>query len=190
MGVYLADSLKALTQQRRGSGIRYQVTGITTVPNNWVQFLQETNNKKELFAFLFEIVMQAVQSDGELYVTDEENLLSYPVATDVETLSTCQHEEADTRIIIHAFDATSKGSKNIIKGHMILMLLYLPWHILIIGLISYLLLLVKGKNFHYIPAHDIVVSIGIAKSESLLVFHEFTGCDTASSFCGKGRKSA
>ena len=34
-----------------------------------------------------------------------------------------------------------------------------------------------GKNFKYIPAHDIARTLGPEKAASLLKFHAFTGCD-------------
>ena len=47
-----------------------------------------------------------------------------------------------------------------------------------------------GKNFRYIPIHEIVASIGPNKSEALPMFHAYTGCDTVSSFAIKGKKTA
>ena len=188
--IYLADSLKAFTRKTRGSGIRRRVTEATKIPKNWSQFLQDANNKRELFTFLSERIIQDVQCDGELYVTDGENVLCCPPATDVKTLSPCQHEEADTRIIIHAFDAANKGSKNITirtvdTDVVVLAVTYFNR----LHTDTLWIAFGTGKNFHYIPVHDIVSSLGITKSESLLGFHAFTGCDTVSSFYGKGKKS-
>lgn len=47
-----------------------------------------------------------------------------------------------------------------------------------------------GKNFRYIPVHTIAQHLGDARSGGLPVFHSITGCDTASSFYGKGKKTA
>ena len=47
----------------------------------------------------------------------------------------------------------------------------------------------KGKDFRWIPVHDIKRSLG-SILRSLPFFHAFTGCDTVSSFTGKGKKSA
>ena len=40
----------------------------------------------------------------------------------------------------------------------------------------------SGKDFRYIPAHEICASLGPRKSSTLPVFHAFTGCDTVSQF--------
>jgi len=47
-----------------------------------------------------------------------------------------------------------------------------------------------GRNFRYIPVHEIAASIGPNKSRDLLMFHTYTGCDTVSSFATKGKKTA
>ena len=47
-----------------------------------------------------------------------------------------------------------------------------------------------GKNFHYIPAHEISASLGPQISLVLPVFHAFTGCDTVSQFAQVGKKTA
>ena len=45
-----------------------------------------------------------------------------------------------------------------------------------------------GKNFRYIPAHEIASSFGPDKSQALPVFHAYTGCDTVSSFNMEARR--
>ena len=39
-----------------------------------------------------------------------------------------------------------------------------------------------GKNFCYIPAHEICASLGPQKKVALPVFYAFTGCNTVSQF--------
>lgn len=47
-----------------------------------------------------------------------------------------------------------------------------------------------GKHLRYIPAHEIARSLGEEKARALSMFHAFTGCDTVSSFNGRGKKTA
>ena len=47
-----------------------------------------------------------------------------------------------------------------------------------------------GKKFRYIPIHEIVETLGPQKCRSMAIFHAFTGCDTVSSFGGRGKKTA
>lgn len=46
-----------------------------------------------------------------------------------------------------------------------------------------------GKAFRYIGAHTISSNLGQQKSSALPLFHSFTGCDTVSSFSGRGKKT-
>ena len=48
----------------------------------------------------------------------------------------------------------------------------------------------SGKNFQYIPAHEISASIGPRKSLVLPLFHAFTGCDIVSQFAQVGNRTA
>ena len=47
-----------------------------------------------------------------------------------------------------------------------------------------------GKNYTSSYLNAICHSLGKEKSAALPVFHCYTGCDTISAFCGKGKKSA
>ena len=47
-----------------------------------------------------------------------------------------------------------------------------------------------GKNFKIILAHEIAEILGHHKFQALLFFHAITGCETTSSFYGKGKKMA
>ena len=47
-----------------------------------------------------------------------------------------------------------------------------------------------GKNYRMIPAHGIYDKIGVEKCLALPMFRVFTGCDTVSSFSGRGKKTA
>lgn len=47
-----------------------------------------------------------------------------------------------------------------------------------------------GTSSRYLAVHEIASRLGPEKARSLPVFHAFTGCDTASCFSGKGKKTA
>ena len=47
-----------------------------------------------------------------------------------------------------------------------------------------------GKNFRYLPIHEIAQVLGPERNVALLMFHAFKGCDTVSFFWGKGKKTA
>ena len=47
-----------------------------------------------------------------------------------------------------------------------------------------------GKNFRFLAAHEMAIALGPEKCQGLPFFHTFTGCDTVSSFRGRGKKKA
>ena len=55
---YTPDSLKESTREKRGNDVRRKVSGKTKLPGNWMDFLGDSVNKKELFAFLTSKVAQ------------------------------------------------------------------------------------------------------------------------------------
>ena len=47
-----------------------------------------------------------------------------------------------------------------------------------------------GKSVCYLAAHEMVKALGPDRCIALPMFHAFTGCDTVSSFSGRGKKTA
>lgn len=109
----------------------------------------------------------------------------------MSTLAPCSHEEADTRMMIHAFHASLHGHRRIkIRTNDTDVL------VLAISVASLLpldeLWISHGasKNLHYLPAHAIAASLGRDRARVLPMFHSLTGCDTVSFFSGRGKKTA
>ena len=48
----------------------------------------------------------------------------------------------------------------------------------------------KGEHTRWIPIHDVAFSLGPEKTNGILFFHAFSGCDVVSGFNGKGKKTA
>lgn len=104
-------------------------------------------------------------------------------------VSSCNHEEADTRVIIHAYDAAKKGSHEI-------KIRTVDTDILVLAVANMEKLYVQelwvafvtGKTFRYLPAHEIANALGSATAIASPIFHALTGCDTVSAFAGRGKK--
>ena len=47
-----------------------------------------------------------------------------------------------------------------------------------------------GKNFRYLPAHEMANTLGPGRYVALPMFHIFTGCDTVSCFGGRRKRTA
>lgn len=164
------------------------MTGSTRPPKSCNTFLRCDENKTELFGFLADKIV-SINTDATIVVTKEENVVSNK-AIDTDFIAPCNHEEADTRMFLHAKHAAIGGSKsiNIVSSDT---------DAVVIGVAVFDDLNVdhlwvtfgKGKDLLCIPIHDIVRSLG-PRSKALPFFHAFTGCDTMSAFVGKGKKTA
>ena len=97
-----------------------------------------------------------------------------------------EDEEANTRIVLHAKDATKRGYSQVnvlCRGTGVLVFLlahreHLGQHIWMFSGTS--------RNKQYIPVHKI--TLPEEKRKSLLAFHAITGCDTTSHFVGIGKQ--
>ncbi len=73
---YAPDSLKESTREKRGKGIRRKVSGQTKLPGKWMDFLRDSDNKKELFAFITSKVAEFTFQPGKaVYIKLQENQL-------------------------------------------------------------------------------------------------------------------
>ena len=107
--VYKVSSLKVETRSKRGKGIRRRVTPTSKTPQNWKSFLRDHNNKTELFHFLADRLSKA-DMPCLVTVTKEEDVCCNRVIA-LDDLAPCTHEEADSRIFVHARHAAMNGSK-------------------------------------------------------------------------------
>ena len=106
-------------------------------------------------------------------------------------LELCTHEEEDSRLTVHVLDATSSGHRwNRIRNNDTDVV------VLAISVASALprdqlwITCGSGKNVQNILALAIAMSLGPDKASTLPMFHAPTGCDTVSSFRGRGKKTA
>ena len=102
---YSASSIKGSTRKKKGKGVRRKVSGPTKVPGSWPAFLWDPTNK-ELFQFLSDKVSSNDWPDGKVFITSGIDAISRGSA---HSMPRCDHEEADTKIVIHLKDALDKG---------------------------------------------------------------------------------
>ena len=190
--IYTPHSLKESTREKRGKGVRRKVSGETKLPGNWVDFLRDSMNKKELFAFLTSKVAQfSWPPDKAVYVTSEQGVVSIG---DNSAMQNCNHEEVDTRIVVHVLHALTHGAKTILVRTVdndVVVTLAGTFHDLVATqpLADIWVAFGMGKNYRFYHINAICASLGEPQSRALRVFHSFSGCDTISSFNGKGKKS-
>lgn len=112
--VYLDNSLKATTRNSRGAGARRRVAANTAFPGSWQQFLRVDENKNELFRFLANYIADLAENEKVITSTYGEGVLCNTEGIDFTNISPCTHEEADTRLLLHAADAVSRGLRKVI----------------------------------------------------------------------------
>ena len=186
---YIQNSLKSQARSNRGKGIRRRVEESANLPKNWSQFLRDDANKTELFLFLVKHIKHLV-TRKQIITTNGSDVVCIP-PQDISNLAPSNHEEADTRMVLHLADAAKKGYNKIL-------LRTVDTDVVVLSVAAFAKLEIQelwiafgtGKNFRYIPIHEIAASLGPAKSQTLPIFHAYTGCDTVSSFATKGKKSA
>ena len=110
-------------------------------------------------------------------------------------MNVCNHEEADTRILVHVKDALEKGARSVfvrtVDTDLVVILIaeFTAFFTLRADLTVWVAF-GMGKHFQYLNINSICQYLGEDKSRTLPLFHSFTGCDTTSAFLRKGKKSA
>jgi hypothetical protein len=189
--VYKAGSLKTHARELRGHGEALRVASSTRLPQNWKTFLRVDANKTGLFTFLAHTLESFELPEGKILVTTcEENVLMRP-EHDVSQLAPCMQDEADGRMLLHAFHAYHQGYRTI-------MIHATDTDVVVLAIRTANFLhgcdlwvaFGHGKTFRYVSAHGIATVLGAEASQGLLFMHAFSGCDTVSAFCGIGKKTA
>ena len=110
----------------------------------------------------------------------------------------CNHEEADTRIVVHVFHAIQADQAKSVEVRTV----DTDVIVILVGKFHYLKAIQHrldlwvgfgtGRNFSFINININIIYAGLgeARSRSLPMFHALTGCDTTSTFYGKSKKSA
>ena len=100
--VCLADSLKAGTKSKRGHGQTRKVLPLAPLPSTWKSFLNKPEEKSDLFCFLSKEIERTPVSRKILVSTCGDSVVSSSTEVDLNHMSGCTHEEADTRVFLHA----------------------------------------------------------------------------------------
>ena len=111
---YLPNSLKEHTRKVRGEGTRRRVLDSTVIPKNWAGFLRNSDNKKELFCFISQRVSMLSSGSKEVYTTHLDDVLTAHHPDDcLDEIAPCNHEEADTRMLLHVAHASKHGHQKV-----------------------------------------------------------------------------
>ena len=163
----------------------------TQLPSNWKSFVSSSANKDDLAEFLSGALKKKaaeLNNEYELVIGGGfYNILEVwsSKGRDIENLKS-SHEEADTRLILHANDAYMNGYQKIVLQcrDTDILILALAFK----GQLSQEIWMCTGtaNKRQYIPVNKIDLPDHILSN--ILAFHALTACDTVSQFAGKGKK--
>ena len=194
--VYNQISIKDAERGQRGlgTGIKFNIIVPGHKPKNWRSFLSEGDNKTKFIEFLLadwttEQKRELIPEGKELFVTLCEKcwkITREEEAIEIETLKTSQ-EEADTHIVLHAKHAYEYGYQVvlIVSDDTDVFILLISFSTQI-GANLFQKFKSKARTY-YQPISIIVQTLGDEACRALLGFHAFTGCDSVSSFLGRGK---
>ena len=187
---YFDSSLKGDTRDRRGTSFKVAVKEDTPIVRDWGKFLKESSNKDQLFTLLAEKITTE-RSDSKVVVsTNGENVIS-SVFVDTSDISPCNHEEADTRIFLHAKNISAAGHQKISVKTVDTDVVMTVIAICLFDQLNVEELWIEfgnGIHLRWFPIHVYAAKLGKKMCQSLLVWFAFTGCDTVSAFHGRGKK--
>uniref|UniRef100_UPI00358E27B6 uncharacterized protein n=1 Tax=Myxine glutinosa TaxID=7769 RepID=UPI00358E27B6 len=156
------DQFHSFEKERKG--IRRRVTGSALLPGNWHSFLRVDENKEELFSFLSKQVTESIDvPDKQLIATDGEQVIAVPPCADTAALAPCNHEEADTRMMLHAAAAMKSGHRRVlirtVDTDVVVLAVWMAQELNEV-VDELWLALGTGKNFRYIAAHELSATLG------------------------------
>ena len=194
--VYREISIKNAERQKRANDEAVQFNNILASHKikQWYQFLQSSSNKSHLIKFLCHewqsINFRSKLKDQNLYLGfDEECLLLTSEGVEVVEHLRCNHEEADTRILLHAKHAASSHESVVIVCEDTDVLVLAVSKALTIGTTIFQKRGSQSRT-RFVNVSKISDYLGAKVSSCLPGLHAFTGCDSVSAFAGKGKAAA
>ena len=109
----------------------------------------------------------------------------------LSNLAHCSHEKADTHLFTHAADAADavrKECRNLcVKtvDNNVVVLAILPLRRLTLMSCGWLL---ECEQIYDTYIYEVVTNMDPGICATLPMFHDCTGCDTVSAFCGRGKR--
>ena len=169
------------------------------IPIQWKKFLSNSQNKENLLHFLVQewssrpYAATRLSAGGSLFVTDGMTCYQLTCNRDGQLLKQVvpelksSHEEADTRLILHAAHAGRSGHECIIikSPDTDVAVLATAHSAQIHGTV--LFLTGTKQRRRYVNISKVAAELGPSVCRALLGYHALSGCDSVSAFVGKGK---
>ena len=191
--------IKNLERSRRAGGVTQLVKIYgrdQKTPTQWKKFLSDGTNKEALAEFLYVVWrdadLTAMGKDLSLYIAHGDLCHCMTVMDGLQTVSvvedlTCDHEECDTRVFLHAKHAAQEHTTVVIKSPdtdvaVIALSLQpdLPCRLYFFTGV--------GNKTRIIDLAKVSSALGISVCLALIGIHTFSGCDSTSLLWQRQRK--
>ena len=187
---YHALTIKGATREKRGTGTRQRVSGTARIPGNWQKFLANVDNKKGLFSFLSKKITEGqFPDDKDVYITAGDQVHHVGNSPPMDQ---CNHEEADTRVLVHLLHALQTSSLGMVHTgdtDVVVILLSNFHHIKALNPAADIWISFKaGRRTRMISLNTIATNLGTTTCKAMALFHAFPGSDSTSSFKCKGKR--
>ena len=135
--------------------------------------------------------------EGKLIITTIDNtaITSLQISYPADMITPCNHEEADSRLLLHAAHCLATGHERImvttVDSDVVVLAIFAAAALNPLYKLEKLWVeFMVGKKICYIPAHELASTMGPEKARAMPIFHAITGCDITSEFKGKRKKTA
>src|SRR6218665_90929 len=162
------------------------------MPKNWPNFLQNEDNKKELYPFLADSLKEA-DPQNLVFVSKEDGaIVNVDACSHLTVNLLCNHEEVDTRLFVHVHHAIKHTAIKTVA------VLSRDIDIVVIAVAVFpdlqqdrlqklWVAFGQSNKRRWVPIDTLFEKLGKEKSIAHLFSHAFSGCDV-SGFKGKGKK--
>ena len=194
------DSIKEQTRLKRGSSssLEIKIAGENTpIPTRWNKFMSNPVNKANLTNFLCERwtnTCTATLPPDKLVVLAGGFCDPLRVVRLTLGHSECldelhsDHEEADTRMMLHAFHASQYHDRVVIQSPHTDVAVLSDYFFSSMHCPELWFRTGTKDKLRYLPIHTIANHLGPSMCAALPGFHALTGCDSTSAFSGIGKK--
>ena len=200
---YPSVSIKNIERKKRGrtGQLAVQITSPQQLcPRQWKKFLANGLNKTNLMEFLADVWgtdRRFAERIGEraVFIAHGESCSKISVEAQGNIFSSivlelCSNQEADTQMFLHALHASNTAHQQILikSSHTDVEVLACFFQ----EYISADIFLLSGtrSQARVITVTQVCEQVGVEVCWALPGLHTLTGCDTVSSFTGKGKKAA
>lgn len=195
---YDTISIKNIERDRRSHGTSETLTIYgpdQKLPKQWPKFMASASFKQALQSFLAKNWPTiSINRNALVYValTETCTLLSWthdcvsPTVKIVEELA-ADHEEADTRLILHSEHATARGQSSVIWSPDTDVAMIALGTVASEPTKCVLFATGTGNKRRVLNLTAMSAHLGPTLSKGLIGLHALTGCDSTSSFYGKGK---